>query len=207
MSHLFEPVTIFLSEYSFTMPLTTLYHTHFFTAAIQMGLSETQHLASLLAAQGLNTVDDFIDFDKDELDQALKNMHTSIPSITAVEAITNVDGVITIPAEPAVPEIPPIIIPAKSAHRLEVASIAWHNFTDISHSITSANMHYNNTLKNFHIEWKAISSMAAASFSDVPCIMKNNPPLLFTDTFMVYCLNTFGYELLLLLHSTGRFIR
>ena len=172
------------------MTLTALQHTHFFTANVQMGLSTAQR--DSLAAQGLSSVDDFVDFGKDELEQALKNMRTSIPGIAAVPAITNAEGVVTTPAEPAVPAIRPVIMPAKSAHRLEVASVAWHYFTDTSRSVTSANMHYNNILKNFHIEWKAITSMATSSSSDVPCITKNNPPLRWTDTFMDYCLNTFG---------------
>ena len=172
------------------MTLTALQHTHFFTAGIQMGLSDVQRAA--LDAQGLSEVDDFVDFGKDELDQALKNMRISIPGIAAVVEVTNEAGIVTTPAVPAVAAIPPIIMPAKSAHRLEVASVAWHYYTDTSRTITNANMHYSNTLKNFHIEWKAISSMAAASSSDVPCITKNNPPLRWTDTFMDYCLNTFG---------------
>jgi hypothetical protein len=53
-------------------------------------------------------------------------------------------------------------------------------------------MHYNNILKDFHIEWKAITAMADLTSPTVPCITKNNPPLRWTDTFKDYCLNTFG---------------
>ena len=41
------------------MTLTALQHTHFFTAGIQMGLSDVQRAA--LDAQGLSEVDDFVD--------------------------------------------------------------------------------------------------------------------------------------------------
>ena len=172
------------------MTLTDRQHTFFFTAGIQMGLSDAQRLS--LATQGLETVDDFVDFGKDELEQALKNMRTSIPGIAEIPAITGANGVITTPAVPAVPAILPVILPAKSTHRLEIASVAWHYFTDTSRDITSINMHYTTTLKNFHIEWKAITEMAKAAPSEVPCITKNNPPLRWTDTFRDYCLNTFG---------------
>jgi hypothetical protein len=53
-------------------------------------------------------------------------------------------------------------------------------------------MHSNNVLKNFHIEWKAIQSMADGSGPDVPLITQNNPPLWWTDNFLDYFLNTFG---------------
>jgi hypothetical protein len=172
------------------MPLTALQHTHFFISNTQMGLTDPQRFA--LASQGLSVVDDFVDFGKDELDQALRNMRTAIPGIPAIAATVDNDGNIIQEAIPAIPGTPPTIMPAKSAQRLMVASIAWHYYTNTSRSVTNANMHYNNVLKNFHIEWKAISLMAEAPSSDVPCITKTNPPLRWTDTFCDYCLNTFG---------------
>ena len=104
------------------MTLTDRQHTFFFTAGVQMGLSDAQRFS--LATQGLETVDDFVDFGKDELEQALKNMRTSIPGIAETPAVTGANGVITTPAVPAVPAILPVILPAKSTHRLEVASVA-----------------------------------------------------------------------------------
>jgi hypothetical protein len=173
------------------MPLTNLQTTHFFTHGTQMGLTAQQRTA--LADQGLAILEDFGDFGKDELDQALKNMRTSIPGAAAIPAVLdpNTNVVITAAVD-AIPATPPIVMPAKSAQRLNVASIAWHYYTDTSRSVTSTNMHYNNVLKDFYLEWKAITSMAAATPQDVPCITKNNPPLRWTDTFYDYCLNTFG---------------
>ena len=50
-----------------------------------MGLSDAQRTA--LAAQGLTIVDDFADFGKDELTEALKNMRTSIPGVPGTPAV------------------------------------------------------------------------------------------------------------------------
>lgn len=172
------------------MTLTAAQTTQFFIAGTQMDLSHDQRAA--LAAQGLNSLDDFSDFGKDELDQALKNMRTSIPPIQYVAEQRNIAGDVIAPAIQAEPGTRAMIMPAKSAHRLEVASIAWQYYTDTARSVTSINMHYNNVLKNFHLEWKAIMSMSTGSKPDVPCITKSNPPLRWTDTFMDYCLNTFG---------------
>lgn len=174
------------------MTLTAAQSTSFFTHGTQMGLTASQRNA--LAAQGLVTCDDFIDFGKEELAQALRNMRTAIPGVAGVPAVLDPadNAIILQEAIPAVPAIPPIIMPAKSAQRLEVASVAWHYYTDTSRRITNVNMHYNNVLKDFHIEWKAIVSMSKDTAPDIPCIHKNNPPLRWADTFMDYCLNTFG---------------
>ena len=172
------------------MALTAGEQTSFFTVGTQMGLTAVQRLA--LAAQGLATTDDFADFGKDELKEALKNMRTSIPGIQAAEAVLGPRGAVLTAAVEAVAAIPPIVLPAKSTHRLEVASLAWHYYTDTSRIVTNTNMHYNNVLKDFYVEWKAITSMASSTPADIPCITKNNPPLRWTDTFMDYCLNTFG---------------
>ena len=172
------------------MPLTATQVTSFFTSNTQMGLTGIQRAA--LAAQGLATPSDFSEFGKEELDSALKNMRTAIPGVAAIPAAVDVNGVEIAPAVPAEPAIPPVVMPAKSTHRLEVASIAWHYYTDTGRTVTSINMHYNNVLKDFYIEWKAIESMAEETKADVPLIDKNNPPLKWIDTFEDFLMNTFG---------------
>ena len=165
-------------------------NTAFFTAGTQMGLTAGQREA--LASQGLTTVDDFADFGKEELDQALRNMRTSIPGIPAIPAVVNNRGREVTAGVPAVPPILPVILPARCSHRLLVAAIAWHYYTDTGRNVTAQNMHYNNVLKDFYVEWKAIVAMSDIDSPSVPCITKNNPPLRWTDTFKDYCLNTFG---------------
>ena len=155
-----------------------------------MNLTASQRDA--LALQGLEVVTDFSDFGKDELEQALKNMRTSIPGIPAVPAVTAANGTVTTPGIPAVDPILPVILPAKSIHRLTVASIAWHYYTETSRVVTHTNMHYTNILKSFYTEWKAIVSMSNETTADVPCITKSNQPLKWTDTFKDWSMNTFG---------------
>ena len=155
-----------------------------------MGLTVAQRTA--LAAQGLSLVDDFADFGKDELKDALRNMRTSIPGVPAVAAVNDAEGNELTPAIAAIPPVIPVILPARCTHRLLVAAVAWHYYTDTGRDVDAANMHYNNVLKDFHIEWKAITAMAELSSPSVPCITKNNSPLRWTDTFLDYCMNTFG---------------
>ena len=61
------------------MPFTAPQLTQFFTSGVQMALTASQRAS--LAAQGLTSVDDFADFGKDELDQAIRNMRTHIPGV------------------------------------------------------------------------------------------------------------------------------
>ena len=120
-------------------------------------------------------------------------MCTSIPSPGILAVV--VDGVTTADAVPAIPPILPIVLPACCTHQLLIAAVAWHDcYTDTGCEVLAANMHYNNVLKDFHIEWKAITAMSENPNADVPQIMKNNPPLQWTDTFRDYCLNTFGVQ-------------
>lgn len=155
-----------------------------------MGLTATQRVS--LATQGLSHVTDFSEFGEDEIEQATKNMRTSIPPIPAVAEVLDNNNVVVVAAVPAVPPILPVILPAKSTHRLLVASIAYAYYTDTSRDVTAVNMHYTNVLKDFYIEWKAIVAMTKTTSTDVPAITRNNPPLKWTDSFNDYCLNTFG---------------
>ena len=110
------------------MPLTAAQTTSFFTANTQMGLTQIQRAA--LDAQGLATPTNFADFGKEILETAFKNVRTVIPGIAAIPAVVDATEVITDAAYPAIPAIPPIVMPAKSTHHLQVASLAWHYYTD-----------------------------------------------------------------------------
>ena len=104
------------------MPFTTAQATNFFTSNVQMGLSTDQRNA--LAKEDLATIDNFQDFQKEELIISFKNCR-------------NLD--------PAVP------LSARSATRLLAALIAWHYYVHTGHAVTSQNMHFNSVLRNFYI--------------------------------------------------------
>ena len=126
------------------MPLTALQLTQFFISGVQMDLSAATRNA--LAAQGLTTLDNFSNFEKEELEQAIKNMITTIPGVPAIPVVLTNNGNVLVAAVPAIPPILPLIMPAKSAHRLLVASVAWHYYTDTGRVVTNSNMHYTNVL-------------------------------------------------------------
>ena len=96
---------------------------------------------------------------------AIKNMRQGISSVPGTPSIPeqrNTRGTITraaIAAAPAIQGTLPVLIPARSASRLNVASITYHYYTNTSCEVTPQNMHYVNVLKDFHIECKALEQM------------------------------------------------
>ena len=119
--------------------------TAFFTNAPQMALSVAQR--DRLAQEGLILVEDFVDFKDDQLDQAAKNMRTSIPGFPTTQPDAN--GVVLVAAVPAVNLV---LISARCMLRLKVASIAYHCYESIERAITPSNMNYTCVLCGFYQE-------------------------------------------------------
>ena len=164
--------------------------TNFFTNAPQMAL--TDGVRTRLAQEGLTLVSDFTDFKSDQLGDAYKNMRTSIPGIAGIPLVRNADGVITAEAVAAIPAIPPILVSAKCALRLKIASIAYHYFTSIGREPTPANMNYTLVLKDFYVEYEALIALAKEDKPDVPVLHKNNPPLKWIESFKDCLFRSYG---------------
>ena len=103
------------------MPFTAVQNTNFFENAPQMALSVP--LRVRLAQEGLLTFEDFADFKDDQLQQAFKNLRTSIPGIAAVAEQRDANGNVIVPATNAVLAIPPLLISAKCSLRLHSISM------------------------------------------------------------------------------------
>ena len=143
------------------MVFNALQNTQFFTSNAQMALTPEQRHA--LRREGLETVQDLIDFKQDELKVAFRNTRTGIPGTPAILAVAAVPAVVqngnviqaAVPAIAGVPGIPaihPVPIPARSTMRLLIASVAFHYYRDTGRSMTPANMHFNNVLRDFYVE-------------------------------------------------------
>jgi hypothetical protein len=76
----------------------------FFTNGPQMALSPA--VRARLASEGLESINDFDDFKEDQLNQAFKNMRTTIPSVPGILEVRDAEGNITTPAVAAIPSIP-----------------------------------------------------------------------------------------------------
>ena len=67
------------------MTLANAQRTNFFTTQVQMGLTAEQRLA--LAAEGLSTEEDFVDFKETELKIAFQNVHSGVPGVPGIPGI------------------------------------------------------------------------------------------------------------------------
>ena len=137
-----------------------------------MGLTNAQRTA--LGAEGLTTVNDFVDFEQEELKVAFKNMRTA----------------------PA-----PVSIPARCSTRLIIASVAFHYYRDIGREVTAVNINFINVLRNFNIEWKALNEKKKQDADvQLPVLSKSVPPLKWCESFKHYLYNTFGVRSIPLLY-------
>ena len=159
-------------------------HTPSFCNAPQMHLTVT--MRARLALEGLETIFDFADFKKDQLNQAIKNMRTPIPGVAAV---LDDAGIVV---NEAIPAIPPCIVSAKCALRLQVASDAYHYYISIGREPTPANMNYNLVLRSFYVEWEALLRLSKESKPTVPVITKNQTPIKWIESFKDCLYRTYG---------------
>ena len=169
------------------MAFTNAQLTHFFENGPQMNLTAVQR--ARLASEGLASIEDFMDFKEDQLNDATKNMRTSIPGVPAVP-----DGAAAVPA------IPPCLISAKCSLRLKVASVAFHYYTSIDREPTAINMNYSAVLRPFYVEWEALIKLSDEKTSDVPALSKHVTPLKWVESFKDCLLRTFGVRLCPLLY-------
>ena len=103
-----------------------------------MGLSRST--VDQLANEGITTVDDLIEFDKDTIEQIAANLRRPAgripdPSEGAPEGAT-------IPT-------PPFVFAAKSQKRLIVAAKLLCYYETVDRNVTAVNMQWTGTMKNF----------------------------------------------------------
>jgi hypothetical protein len=162
----------------------------FFQNGPQMSL--TVPVRVRLAQEGLTSITDFADFKEDQLTDAFKNMRTSIPGTAMIPAHLGPDNAVLIPAIPAIAAVRPILVSAKCALRLKIASVAYHYFDSIGRDHTPANMNYTQVLKDFYIEYEAVIALAKEKKPDVPLLHKNSTPLKWIESFKDCLFRTYG---------------
>ena len=121
-------------------------------------------------------------------------MRTSIPAVAGIPAIMdNANNAIIVPAIQGIAGIPPIlVVSAKCALRLNVASKAYHYYVSVGRTPSPSNMNYSNVLKSFHIEDDALSTLSDKSKPDVPLLHKNQTPLKWIASFKDCLFRTYG---------------
>ena len=123
------------------MVLTATQMTAFFEDADQMGIPHI--IVVQLQAEGVTSVSDLTDFNKDSLQQLADNLkcpggHVPDPNPTAQPGST-------IPT-------PPFVFGAKSQRRIAVACDLVNYYRTVGHDLTAANLQWNTVMKNFDIQ-------------------------------------------------------
>jgi hypothetical protein len=158
------------------MPLTAAQTTAFFEHEVQMGIP---HAAAMqLRDEGITTVDDLIDFDKNTVEQIAANLRRPAgrvpdPNPAAADGAT-------------VPATPPFVFGAKSQQRLIVAAQLIRYYEMVGRNTTVGNLQWRNAMKNFSEQWKALENKKAGDEPELPKITKVLPVIKWTEAFRDY---------------------
>ena len=146
-----------------------------------------------LENEGITTVDDLIDFDKDTLQQVADNLRR--PGGRIPNPDPNAPPGSTIPQ-------PPFTFGAKSQKRLLAACELVRFYTTIGRPLTAANMQWDPIIKNFSDQWKALEDRKSNDPPDVPKISKALPIIKWTEAFSDYLHRTIGSRVIPLAYVT-----
>jgi hypothetical protein len=154
------------------MVLTVAQTAVFFEANDQM---EIPHVTVMqLQNEGISTVNDLIDFDKDTLQQVADNLRR--PGGRVQDPTPGAVMGATIPT-------PPFVFGAKSQRRLLAVCDIVRYYEETGRPLTAGNIQWNTVIKNFAEQWKALKDRKIGDLPEVPKITKALPVIKWTQAF------------------------
>ena len=154
------------------MVLTVAQTSAFFTNANQMAMPAAT--VAQLANEGISTVSDLVDFDKDSLQQIASNLRR--PGGRIPDPDPNAPRGATIPT-------PPFVFGAKSQMRLGVACNLVRFYETIGRPLTASNISWNPIMSRFGEIWKSIKEKRQEDEPSTPTINKSLPVMKWTEAF------------------------
>jgi hypothetical protein len=145
----------------------------FFEQDTQMGIPNATIIQ--LQQEGITTVDDLADFDKDTMEQIAANLRRPAGRIPDPNAAAGA----TIPT-------PSFVFGAKSQKRLITASKLLHYYNTVGRNTTVANLQWTPVMSNFELQWKALEDKKKLDEPEVPKITKALPIIKWTEAFRDY---------------------
>ena len=175
------------------MVLTTAQTTSFFENVDQMGV---QHATVVqFALEGIQMVDDLADFDNEALQQLADNLHRPGGRVPNPDPGAAAGSTIRTPA---------FVFVAKSQKRLGiVCELVWY-YNTMGRNLTAANMRWNNVIKNFEIQWKALKTKRDEETPDVPKISKSLSIIKWTEAFQDHLHRVIGVRMIPLAYVTRK---
>ena len=155
--------------------------TSFFTDATQMAVPVAT--VDGLAMEGIDDVDDLLDFDDEDLKTVMDNLRKPA-------------GTIPDPANTAqvIPR-PSYVFGAKCYKRLRTAAAAVRYYDSISRPTSSRNMHFNNVLKDFAEQWDSLKEKKKEDVPSVPTITRALPIVKWTESFDDFLHQVIGHRM------------
>ncbi len=157
------------------MVLTAAQTAAFFEQPTQMAIPHATVVQ--LANEGISTVDDLIDFDKDTLDQVAENLRR--PGDRIPNPDPNAAPGSTIAR-------PPYTFGAKSQKRLLVACDLVRFYDTVGRPLTTGNIQWDPVMRNFAEQWKSLKDKKKDEVPEVPKITKALPIIKWTEAFDDY---------------------
>jgi hypothetical protein len=157
------------------MPMTAAQTTSFFEQDTHMGIPNVTVVQ--LQQEGIKTVNDLADFDKDTMEQIAANLRQPAGRIP--------DPNLAAAAGATIPT-PSFVFGAKSQKRLITASDLIRYYDTVGRSLTAANLQWTSVMSNFEIQWKALEDKKYLDEPEVPKITKALPIIKWTEAFRDY---------------------
>ena len=152
------------------MVLTAAQTNAFFTDAAQMGIPAETVIQ--MVNEGISTVDDLIDFDKDAIDQMANNLRRPPGGAGA------------------------FAFGARSSKRLLTATKLVRFYDTIGRNITAANIAWNPIMRNFQEQWKALEERREEGDPETPIVSKSLPIIKWTESFQDHLHRCIGIRLI-----------
>ena len=133
--------------------------TTFFEHADQMGIPHATVLQ--LQSEGITSVSDLVDFNKDSLQQLADNLRC--PGGCVPDPNPAAQPGSTIPT-------PPFVFGAKSQRRIAVACDLVKYYKTVGRDLTAANLQWNTVMKNFDIQWTTLKEKKGDDSPETPKI-------------------------------------
>ena len=167
------------------MVLTAAQTTAFFENNDQMGIPHETMVQ--MQQEGIHSVADLADFDKDSLQQLADNLRKPGGRIPDPNPNT---------AEGATLPTPPFTYGAKSQKRLAAACNLIRYCQTVGKDLTASNIPWNQVMSNFEIQWKALKERKDEDDPEVPKITKALPIIKWTEAFQDFLNRVIGVRMI-----------
>ena len=146
-----------------------------------------------LQEEGIDTVNDLVDFDKDTLKQVADNLRR--PGGRVPDPDPGAAAGATIPT-------PLFVFGAKSQMRLLAACDLVRYYDTVGREVTPQNIRWDPVIKNFSEQWKALIKRKSDDDPEVPKISKTLSVIKWTEAFADYLHRNIGVRMIPLVYVT-----